>query len=178
MIWLSVLQNHLPSSAESPKHFPWFTYLTSWKEAGWPKSETDWQKSSQKWTLIVILLKTLTFHFQLVQLLPRTICRCFKHRDGFLLVSTFLFTLTPPPHILCSNQLELEQRFFGCKTSITFTRRSGVGRPPRTPARLPHYCLGIWFGCFLPTANILKVPHITTKHHLYYLQRLALKAQC
>ena len=132
----------------------------------------------KKWTLIMILLKTLTFHFQLVQLLPSTICRCFKHRDGFLLVSTFLFTLTPPPHILCSNQLELEQRVFGCKTSITFTRRSGVGRPPRTPARLPHYCLGIWFGCFLPTANILKVPHITTKHHLYYLQRLALKAQC
>ena len=45
--------------------------------------------------------------------------------------------------------------------------------PPRS--LLPRHL--VWL-LALPTANILKVPHITTKHHLYYLLRLLLKAQC
>ena len=93
-----------------------------------------------------------------------------KYRDRFLQVSTFLFTLTPPPHILCSaDQLE-EQQSLSCKTSITFTR----SRPTRPALQRASPTTASAFG-LAAAANILKVPHHLLLPDAY---RSALNSQC
>ena len=77
--------------------------------------------------------------------------------DSFLLVSTFLSTLTPLSPILCSL---ISWRGSSCKTSITFTRSGARPAPHSTapPRLLPRHL--VWL--LQPTSQ--KVP--TTKHHL------------
>ena len=103
-----------------------------------------------------ILLKALAFHFQLV---PRTICWCPSIETGFYPKSPPFCSLSPLFPLTSSAVQMISWKY---KTSITFTRSRTDRRPPRTPARLPHYCLR-WFGL----AAVLLLHHQHLKRSYY-----------
>ena len=94
--------------------------------------------------ICVMFSKAVTFHFQLVALLPRTSCWCPSIETGSYKSPPFC-PLSPLP--LTSSAVKASAGAAELELQDIDNFHSISTDPPRTPARLPDYCLGIWFGC-------------------------------
>ena len=130
---------------QRPTHF-----LIQLTEKGWPFIRS---RLTNEFTLMNIIAggficemfsKALTFHFQLVALLPRTSCWCPSIETGSYKSPPFC-PLSPLP--LTSSAVKASAGAAELELQDIDNFHSISTDPPRTPARLPDYCLGIWFGC-------------------------------